>query len=173
MKILIDYIDLNDFDSEYLDDSSFIQVDETDLDGLDSLEQDIYENNVYEKIQEYKPLFREEGQEAVNKLLKEKKGWCPRAFYRDDTKYISLMYGNKSFGLKHILNKHPEVVNKLNTIITKGKTKPHRTDKTRVIIQYKQYVVSLQLGYKLIRSCHEFAIIYVITGFDTTVNYPR
>ncbi|WP_213243998.1 hypothetical protein, partial [Campylobacter vulpis] len=43
------------------------------------------------------------GKEAINKLLEEKRGQVKNAFYKEGLGEIDLVWGNESFGLKHIL----------------------------------------------------------------------
>lgn len=68
------------------------------------------------------------GIEAINKLIKEKEGWCPNAFYRDDIGSIALFWGDGKSGLSHILKRRTkddinieEFLNKLTLVIEKGK----------------------------------------------------
>ncbi len=44
-----------------------------------------------------------EGQDAVNKLLQEKRGHVKSAFHRQDIGDIDLLWGNDFMGLKHII----------------------------------------------------------------------
>lgn len=48
------------------------------------------------------------GQDAVNKLLQEKRGHVKGAFHRDDMGDIDLLWGSDSVGLKHILQRREE-----------------------------------------------------------------
>lgn len=45
------------------------------------------------------------GQDAVNKLLQEKKGHIKGAFHRDDMGDIDLVWGNDNAGLQHIIER--------------------------------------------------------------------
>lgn len=67
------------------------------------------------------------GIEAINKLIKEKSGWCPNAFYRNDIGNIALFWGDNKSGLSHILKRRAkdntnieEFLNKLTDVIEKG-----------------------------------------------------
>ena len=53
------------------------------------------------------------GSEAVKKLIKEKRGYCPGALYREDIGYIDIIWGevtdyvkHTGYGLSHIIDKH-------------------------------------------------------------------
>lgn len=48
------------------------------------------------------------GQQAVDKLMKEKRGHVKGAFHRDDIGDIDLLWGNDSLGLQHILMRRRE-----------------------------------------------------------------
>ena len=69
------------------------------------------------------------GKEAINKLLQEKDGWCPQAFYRSDIGNIALIWGNDRVGLKHIIKRRIEKDNidinlfleEITDIVEKGK----------------------------------------------------
>jgi hypothetical protein len=45
------------------------------------------------------------GQEAINKLLEEKQGYVPNAFYRENIGYIALIWGDEKLGLNHIIKR--------------------------------------------------------------------
>ncbi|WP_300705920.1 MULTISPECIES: hypothetical protein, partial [Helicobacter] len=49
-----------------------------------------------------------EGAEAITKILQEKQGQVAGAFYREDLGAINVVWGDSSFGLKHILEKHAD-----------------------------------------------------------------
>ncbi len=62
---------------------------------------------------ELKHLLGEEfkgykGQDAVDKLLKEKRGHVKGAFHRDDIGDIDLFWGNDHLGLQHIIKRREE-----------------------------------------------------------------
>lgn len=48
------------------------------------------------------------GQDAINKLLQERKGHVKGAFHRDDIGDIDLLWGNDALGLQHILMRRAE-----------------------------------------------------------------
>lgn len=49
-----------------------------------------------------------QGQAAIDKLVKEKGGYVPAAFHRDDIGDIDLIYGNEKVGLCHIIKRREE-----------------------------------------------------------------
>lgn len=62
--------------------------------------------------------FKNKPKEAIKHLIKEKKGDCISALYREDIGYIDIPYGendknNKGFGLKHIIEKHGKEITQL------------------------------------------------------------
>ncbi|EAL0033942.1 DUF3519 domain-containing protein, partial [Campylobacter upsaliensis] len=64
------------------------------------------------------------GKEAIDKLLSEKRGQVKGAFYKEGLGEIDLVWGNKDYGLEHILNKHgdefEDIAAELDEIIAKG-----------------------------------------------------
>jgi hypothetical protein len=72
-----------------------------------------------------------EGKAAVNKLIVVKNGYVPNAFYRKETGFIALVWGDENKGLCHIVKRRKEqginidvFLNKLPTAIEKGKIYP-------------------------------------------------
>ena len=59
--------------------------------------QDELEELLGEEFKGYK------GQEAISKLLQEKRGYVKGAFHRDDIGDIDLLWGNDRLGLRHII----------------------------------------------------------------------
>lgn len=45
------------------------------------------------------------GQDAIDKLMTEKRGWCPDAFTRKDIGNIALIWGDSGRGLQHIIER--------------------------------------------------------------------
>ncbi|MDL0147705.1 DUF3519 domain-containing protein, partial [Campylobacter felis] len=64
------------------------------------------------------------GKEAVLKLLEEKRGQVSGAFYKEGLGEIDLVWGDESFGLKHIIDKHggefKDLASELSEIVNKG-----------------------------------------------------
>ena len=91
-------------------------------------------NNVREKVKdklnnnlgpEYKGY---KGKEAIDKLMKEKKGYIKGAFHRKDIGDIDLIWGDERKGLQHIIKRRKatgqnlkEVLNSISNVITNGK----------------------------------------------------
>jgi hypothetical protein len=74
--------------------------------------QEIDKNDIDPKELTRNEFFGEEfkgikGKDAINKLLKEKRGHVPDAFIREDIGGITLVWGNNKAGLQHII-KHRE-----------------------------------------------------------------
>lgn len=84
------------------------------------------------------------GQDAINKIYKEKKGHVKNAFYRDVIGNISVFWGDSKCGLKHIIehrknrNIDPkEFIKGLGKVIERGSIDTTRKDSNRWIIKYK------------------------------------
>ncbi len=79
------------------------------------------------------PEFYHDGKGAVEKLLKERNGQVAGAFYRDDLGDIDLVWGNEKFGLRHIVEKHPEVTPEaLEHIIKNGEATFKQNEAIRI-----------------------------------------
>ena len=86
----------------------------------------VYVPTVTEKVKDFgettKAFFGEEfkgykGADAIEKLLKEKKGHIKNAFYHKEFGYITLVWGNENCGLKHAIKRRDEdKVNGINDI---------------------------------------------------------
>jgi len=62
--------------------------------------------------------FKNKPKQAIQHLMKVKKGYCISALYREDIGYIDIVWGendskNKGFGLKHIIEKHGKEIAEL------------------------------------------------------------
>lgn len=57
------------------------------------------------------------GKEAIDKLLQEKDGWCPHAFYRNDIGNVALIWGNEKVGLCHIMNRREKTNQDINSLL--------------------------------------------------------
>jgi len=98
------------------------------------------------------------GQEAIDKLLQEKKGHVKGAFKRDDLGNIDLLWGDDSFGLQHIIKRREEqkidpnrFVSDLSDVIENGKMSINqKTGRFEILSNGKMAVVSPELrGNKL------------------------
>ncbi len=92
--------------------------------GGESGKKDYFTSSVENFEEKYEGI---KGKEAINKLIKEKGGWCPDAFCRGDIGKIALFWGNDRVGLKHIIKRREkteqnlnELLNNLTEIIEKG-----------------------------------------------------
>lgn len=104
------------------------------------------EGNLSEEVQK---LLGEEftgikGQDAINKIFKEQKGYVKNAFYRDVIGNISVFWGDSKCGLKHIIehrknrNIEPkEFIKGLGKVIERGSIDTTRKDSNRWILKYK------------------------------------
>lgn len=93
------------------------------------------------------------GKKAIDKLLKEKKGYIKGAFHRKDIGDIDLAWGNNKMGLKHIIKRRKEtrqnleeVLENIPDVIEKGKL---RKNKSKSKKKSKRYVIE-QNGYRVI-----------------------
>lgn len=84
------------------------------------------------QVRDLKELLGEEyvgykGQDAVKKLLREKKGHIKKAFYRQDIGGIDVLWGNENLGIHHIIDRRKEqnididdFFNGISDVIEKG-----------------------------------------------------
>jgi hypothetical protein len=85
------------------------------------------------EIEEYSKLLGEEfkgfkGQDAIDKLITEKRGHIKGAFHRDEIGEIDLIWGDNKFGVQHIIKQREkqgvnanEFLGNISDIINKGK----------------------------------------------------
>ncbi len=128
------------------------------------------------RAEHYSKVFGKEfkgykGQEAINKLLKEKQGHIKGAFHREDMGDIDLVWGNEFCGLKHIIKRREEektghaekVLSKLSETITNA-TFRKRNKYGNFEFVYKkdniQYFVIIAPEY------HNKKMTYVLTAFN-------
>ena len=87
------------------------------------------------------------GKKAIDKLMKEKKGYIKGAFHRKDIGDIDLIWGNDKMGLKHIIKRRKEtgqnlkgVLDGLTNVVEKGKCESVKINKTnRYILEKNGY----------------------------------
>ncbi|GCF05842.1 hypothetical protein HPK25_01027 [Helicobacter pylori] len=107
--------------------------------------------------------FKNDGLGAINKLLETKKGFVAGAFYKEGLGDIDLVWGNKDYGLEHILKRREEqamakglneaeakeyalnVVKTIPEIIEKGVKVDHNG---RIAIEYQNIRVALKDNWK-------------------------
>ncbi|WP_120870149.1 DUF3519 domain-containing protein [Helicobacter pylori] len=108
--------------------------------------------------------FKNDGLGAINKLLETKKGFVAGAFYKEGLGDIDLVWGNKDYGLEHILKRREsdaidkgmskeeakkyalEIINNIPNIISNGKLS--KDDLGRSKIEFKNQRVGLNDSWK-------------------------
>ncbi|UOS09370.1 DUF3519 domain-containing protein [Helicobacter pylori] len=108
--------------------------------------------------------FKNDGLGAINKLLETKKGFVAGAFYKEGLGDIDLVWGNKDYGLEHILKRREsdaidkgmskeeakkyalEIINNIPNIISNGKLS--KDDLGRLKIEFKNQRVGLDDSWK-------------------------
>ncbi|WRA66146.1 DUF3519 domain-containing protein [Helicobacter pylori] len=125
------------------------------------------------------PEFALKPKEALEKLLQEKNGQVAGAAYREDLGGIDLVWGNKDYGLEHILKRREEqaIAKGLNEAEAKEyalnvvKTIPEVIDKGvkveqngRVAIEYQNIRVGLKDNWK----GEKLPNHWIITGYEKT-----
>ncbi|MFP6012660.1 DUF3519 domain-containing protein [Helicobacter pylori] len=121
--------------------------------------------------------FKNDGLGAINKLLETKKGFVAGAFYKEGLGDIDLVWGNKDYGLEHILKRREDqalnngineteakeyamsVVKTIPEVINKG-VKVERNG--RVAIEYENIRVGLKDNWK----GEKLPNHWVITGYE-------
>ncbi|WP_000311802.1 DUF3519 domain-containing protein, partial [Helicobacter pylori] len=121
--------------------------------------------------------FKGDGLGAINKLLETKKGFVAGAFYKEGLGDIDLVWGNKDYGLEHILKRREDqaiskglneteakeyamsVVKTIPEVIDKG-VKVERNG--RVAIEYQNIRVGLKDNWK----GEKLPNHWVITGYE-------
>ncbi|UOS72466.1 DUF3519 domain-containing protein [Helicobacter pylori] len=121
--------------------------------------------------------FKGDGLGAINKLLETKKGFVAGAFYKEGLGDIDLVWGNKDYGLEHILKRREEqalnnginakqakeyamsVVKTIPEVIEKG-VKVERNG--RMAIEYQNIRVGLKDNWK----GEKLPNHWVITGYE-------
>ncbi len=108
--------------------------------------------------------FKGDGLGAINKLLETKKGFVAGAFYKEGLEDIDLVWGNKDYGLEHILKRREsdtidkgmskeeskkyalEIINNIPNIISNGKLS--KDGLGRLKIEFKNQRVGLNDSWK-------------------------
>ncbi len=108
--------------------------------------------------------FKNDGLGAINKLLETKKGFVAGAFYKEGLGDIDLVWGNKDYGLEHILKRREsdaidkgmnkeeakkyalKIINNIPNIISNGKLS--KDDLGRLKIEFKNQRVGLNDSWK-------------------------
>ncbi|WP_143423882.1 PBECR3 domain-containing polyvalent protein, partial [Helicobacter pylori] len=129
--------------------------------------------------------FKGDGLGAINKLLETKKGFVAGAFYKEGLGDIDLVWGNKDYGLEHILKRRIEsyikkglkpkfaeqralnLVRMMPEVIEKGKV--GRDAQGRLKIEIKDILVALRDNWQ----GEPLENKWVITGFEKKVGNIR
>ncbi|WQV49801.1 DUF3519 domain-containing protein [Helicobacter pylori] len=108
--------------------------------------------------------FKNDGLGAINKLLETKKGFVAGAFHKEGLGDIDLVWGNKDYGLEHILRRREsdaidkgmskeeakkyalKIINNIPNIISNGKLS--KDDLGRLKIEFKNQRVGLNDSWK-------------------------
>ncbi|GHQ95737.1 hypothetical protein VN0418_14880 [Helicobacter pylori] len=129
--------------------------------------------------------FKGDGLGAINKLLETKKGFVAGAFHKEGLGDIDLVWGNKDYGLEHILKRRIEsyikkglkpkfaeqralnLVRMMPEVIEKGKVE--RDAQGRLKIETKDILVALRDNWQ----GEPLKSKWVITGFEKKVGNIR
>ncbi|EJB58455.1 hypothetical protein HPHPH36_1301 [Helicobacter pylori Hp H-36] len=122
--------------------------------------------------------FKGDGLGAINKLLETKKGFVAGAFYKEGLGDIDLVWGNKDYGLEHILEKRKkqykrlgltpeqakertnELIKEIPNIIQKGLKEEDKPGYAVIILNNSKVVLSKFKG------DNELKNHYMITSFE-------
>ncbi|EOG2576172.1 PBECR2 nuclease fold domain-containing protein [Campylobacter upsaliensis] len=103
------------------------------------------------------------GKEAIEKLLEEKRGQVKGAFYKEGLGEIDLVWGDKNYGLEHILNKHggefKNLAKELSEAVENGKIV--KDDKGRLRLEYENKIVGIKDNWKGEKTAHWVVTAYV------------
>ncbi|EAK1591870.1 DUF3519 domain-containing protein, partial [Campylobacter upsaliensis] len=125
--------------------------------GNDILEPSSLKEDFGENFAGYK------GKEAVEKLLEEQRGQVKGAFYKEGLGEIDLVWGDKNYGLEHILNKHggefKNLARELSEAVENGKIV--KDDKGRLRLEYENKIVGIKDNWKGEKTAHWVVTAYV------------
>ncbi|EOD4832303.1 hypothetical protein ACJU1S_001501, partial [Campylobacter upsaliensis] len=103
------------------------------------------------------------GKEAIEKLLEEQRGQVKGAFYKEGLGEIDLVWGDKNYGLEHILNKHggefESLARELSEAVENGKIV--KDDKGRLRLEYENKIVGIKDNWKGEKTAHWVVTAYV------------
>ncbi|ECW8267733.1 hypothetical protein F3523_05170 [Campylobacter upsaliensis] len=130
------------------------------------------ENELYAKNEPLKDFGENfagyKGKEAIEKLLEEKRGQVANAFYKEGLGEIDLVWGDKNYGLEHILNKHggefENLAEQLDEIITKGEVIKRKGRKNAYNIEHNGFKVGINQGFN-----QKGENKWIVTAFDNKV----
>ncbi|EDP6911095.1 DEAD/DEAH box helicase family protein [Campylobacter upsaliensis] len=125
--------------------------------GNDILEPSSLKEDFGENFAGYK------GKEAIEKLLEEQRGQVKGAFYKEGLGEIDLVWGDKNYGLEHILNKHggefKNLARELSEAVENGKIV--KDDKGRLRLEYENKIVGIKDNWKGEKTAHWVVTAYV------------
>ena len=125
--------------------------------GNDILEPSSLKEDFGENFAGYK------GKEAIEKLLEEQRGQVRGAFYKEGLGEIDLVWGDKNYGLEHILNKHggefKNLARELSEAVENGKIV--KDDKGRLRLEYENKIVGIKDNWKGEKTAHWVVTAYV------------
>ncbi|ELL1632014.1 DUF3519 domain-containing protein [Campylobacter upsaliensis] len=125
--------------------------------GKDILESSSLKEDFGENFTGYK------GKEAIEKLLEEQRGQVKGAFYKEGLGEIDLVWGDKNYGLEHILNKHggefENLAKELSEAVENGKIV--KDDKGRLRLEYENKIVGIKDNWKGEKTAHWVVTAYV------------
>ncbi|HEF3570637.1 TPA: DEAD/DEAH box helicase family protein [Campylobacter upsaliensis] len=130
------------------------------------------ENELYAKNEPLKDFGENfagyKGKEAIEKLLEEQRGQVANAFYKEGLGEIDLVWGDKNYGLEHILNKHggefKNLAEQLDEIITKGEVIKRKGRKNAYNIEHNGFKVGINQGFN-----QKGENKWIVTAFDNKV----
>ncbi|HEC1582659.1 TPA: hypothetical protein R1X64_001589, partial [Campylobacter upsaliensis] len=130
------------------------------------------ENELYERNEPLKDFGENfagyKGKEAIEKLLEEQRGQVANAFYKEGLGDIDLVWGDKNYGLEHILNKHggefKNLAEQLDEIITKGEVIKRKSRKNAYNIEHNGFKVGINQGFN-----QKGENKWIVTAFDNKV----
>ncbi|HEC1546732.1 TPA: hypothetical protein R1X38_001582, partial [Campylobacter upsaliensis] len=128
---------------------------------------ELYERN--EPLKDFGENFAGyKGKEAIEKLLEEQRGQVANAFYKEGLGEIDLVWGDKNYGLEHILNKHggefKNLAEQLDEIITKGEVIKRKGRKNAYNIEHNGFKVGINQGFN-----QKGENKWIVTAFDNKV----
>ena len=126
-------------------------------------------NRIYADLERFlgKTYAGYKGQEAISKLLREKQGYVPKAFYRADIGDIALVWGDENAGLAHIIKRRSEqeinvkeLLSDLAEVIEKGKLKKQNAKGNFEILRNRKMAI-------ISPAYHGNKFTFVISAFKT------
>ena len=140
-----------------------IDIDRTDNNSAEPSNEELAEL-LGEEFKGYK------GQDAINKLMKEKRGHIKGAFHREDIGDIDLLWGNNNVGLQHIIIRREdekeghveEILSHLAVATEKGNFKK-RNERGNFEFVYKENASHYRII--IAPEYHKNKITYVLSAF--------